>query len=370
MTGIMQMFVGGGSKVVYPWESWQTGDSQLGGVVVRYANKIGVRWFPSSRVTLGLANNMSSLTTTQTIPAGVSSIDIFCVGGGAGGTGANCCGGGGGGFVSATGVVVSGGTTSINVQAGRGGKGGVLQGSLGAANYVGNYPSDAGGQSGAQSYAIISGVIDIAANGGTAGATAVSNTTNANELGQGGTGVVNSNPAGYTTSTGTGGRAGGRNFAPNSGTNGGAGAGGGNTSDNPGGWDNGSAGSGRFGGGGGGGNAPMTTWTTNSRPGGAGGTEAYAGGYGGNTAEPNQVFGQNGLGGTYWNAGGRAYQASDGNSISGIGTTLIRGSAGGGGFPGGGGGSSWYGGTPSEGNIGMGSDGASGMVQIEWALPA
>jgi hypothetical protein len=369
MTGIMQMFVGGGGKVVYPWESWQTGDSQLGGVVVRYSNKIGVRWFPQSRVTLGFANNMSSLSTTQTIPAGVSSVDIFCVGGGAGGTGANSCAGGGGGFVSATGVVVSGGTTSVNIQAGRGGKGGVLTGSMAASNYVGNYPDDAGGQSGAASFVTISGAIDIAANGGTAGATSVSNTTNASELGQGGTGVVNSNPAGYTTSTGTGGRGGGRNFAPTAGTNGGAGAGGGNTSDNPDGYDNGSAGSGRFGGGGGGGNAPTSSWTVNSRPGGAGGTEAYAGGYGGSVTDGNPQFGQNGLGDTYWNAGGRAYTASDGNSISPISTNLVRGSSGGGGFPGGGGGSSWYGGTPNTGDLGFGSDGASGMVQIEWALP-
>ena len=356
---------GGGSS--FPWLNLQTGDSYLGGVVVRYSTTIAVRWFPASRVTTGLQSTPAPLSTSQVIPAGITSVSIYGVGGGGGGTGANTCGGGGGGAFAVTGVAVSTGQ-SFSVTAGRGGMGGVYQGTVAATQYLGNYPTDCGGQNGSASTFALSGGIDLFAGAGTSGTTSAQNPTDPALCGQGGSGAVVANPAGYSVTLGTGGRGGSRTLIPTAGTNGGAGAGGANDSGPTGAtdFDRGSAGSGRFGGGGGGGNAPGDQ---NLRTGGLGGTEAGAGGRGGSTDAPTGTYGLNGAysgSASVANAGGRAYIASDGGTIGNA--NFQRGSSGGGGFPGGGGGSSYYGGSWSD-STGMGSDGSSGMVQMEWALP-
>jgi hypothetical protein len=349
-----------------PWINFQTGDSYLGGKIVRYSTTMAVRWFPASRATTGLQSTPTPLSTTQTIPAGITSVSIYGVGGGGGGTGSNTCGGGGGGAFEVNGVAVSEGQ-SFSVTAGIGGLGGVAQGVGVLIQYLGNYPTDCGGQNGSASTFALSGGISLFAGAGTSGNTNVQNPTSQSDCGQGGSGAVVANPVGYAVALGVGGKGGSRTVIPTAGTNGGAGAGGANDTGPSGAtdFDRGSAGSGRFGGGGGAGNAPGNA---NLRTGGAGGTEAGAGGRGGST-DSGGTFGLNGAyvgSASVANAGGRAYIASDGGVI-GTGN-FTRGSSGGGGFPGGGGGSSYYGGSWST-DIGIGSDGASGMVQMEWALP-
>lgn len=344
-----------------PWVDFATGQSYMGGVTIRYATKMAVRWYPESRITLGLTGLPSNKTAADLIPIGVNAVSIYGVGGGGGGTGSNGNGGGGGGAFSVTNVLVSPGTP-FNVQAGLGGRGTILNGGI---SYAGD-PADATrGQSGGTSEITISGVISLRATGGTGG-TSASNPTDYGQCGQPGVGSILSNPFSYAVTTGTGGYGGSRSLSGTNGSNGAAGGGAGNNQgpDSTTNYDRGGNGSGRFGGGGGGGNAPGNY---TQRTGGTGGSEAGAGGRGGSTDGP--TFGLNGEfipnQQSVSNAGGRAYIASDGTTM-GAGGNWLRGSSGGGGFPGGGGGSSYYGG--SGGDFGIASDGGSGMIQIEWNL--
>lgn len=348
------------------WADLQTGDPYQGGVINRTANTMAVWYYPSSRKTTGLNPSTyppANLTGGSFEVRGQSNIQILGVGGGAGGRGNNSHAGGGGGSFGTSFFSVSDGDT-FSITVGAGGVGGVHEPSSPDISYLGS--SNNNSTDGGTTRITRAGVLDLQATGGTVG-NRTSNTTSAGDLGQGGTGSTITNNTGASIAHGTGGRGGGRNFAPNNGTNGGAGAGGGNTSDDPDGYDDGSDGSASsnhssnnaFSGGGGGGSAPGAA---SLRPGGSGAGNGSDGGLGGSTSVP--TFGQNG-GGV---SGGRAYIQADAASQPNVGNNWNRGSAGGGGWPGGGGGSSWYGGPYDTGELGLGADGAAGVIEIKWNL--
>lgn len=341
----------GGSSAAFEWAAFQTGDSYQGGIIVRTATTMAVQYYPESRKTLGFTQTPVT-KTAQFQVAGQSGFRIYGVGGGAGGFGANGSAGGGGGAFSVGNLISAPNGSIFDLTIGHGGLGGIVSSSP-VMNYFGvnNFAT-----SGGQTEFTWAGFLELYAQGATVG-TPDSNTSIAANLSQGGSASSNVNNVSAGVDLGTGGRGGNRNYGPTPGINGGAGAGGGNTNGNPSPYfDTGSAGSGRFGGGGGGGSAPLSNA---SRTGGAGGTNAFAGGLGGSVDPPQ--YGSDGLG----VAGGRAYLQID--PVAQFGQGLNRGSAGGGGFPGGGGGSSWYGGSLPD-NTGVGADGASGLIHIEWDI--
>lgn len=344
----------GGNSAAFEWADFQTGDSYQGGIIVRTATTMAVQYYPESRKTLGFSQRPQT-RTAQFQVVGQSGFRIYGVGGGAGGFGANGAAGGGGGAFSVGTLISAPDGSFFDLTIGHGGQGGITTGSPlvnGLGGISDNFPT-----SGGQTQFTWAGFLVLLAEGAVR-ANEGTNTPSAENLSQGGSAFSQVNNVSAGVELGTGGRGGGRNFAPTAGFNGGAGAGGGNTSGNPSPfYDRGSAGSGRFGGGGGGGNGPGVN---TSRTGGAGGTDAFAGGLGGSVDSP-ATFGSDGLG----VAGGRAIIASDATAQ--FGQNFARGSSGGGGFPGGGGGSSWYGGSIPE-SIGIGSDGASGLIHIEWDI--
>lgn len=356
---------GGGGGI--DWAALATGDLYQGGRVYKPAsNTFQVWYYPESRKVQGISYTLQNKTGSFEV-RGQSNLKIYLVGGGAGGLGENGHGGGGGGAYTTNSFTPTDGET-FNLSAGRGGRGGVNS-TTSAITGLGDATNR--NEDGASSYVVGSG-LDILAYGGTKGAR-TSNSSNTSDMGQGGGTLITTNNRSGGTS-GTGGRGGGRYLGATDGTNGAAGAGGGDDDNDPNGYDDGSdsTGSGYFGGGGGGGNAPNnnTTWTVNFRAGGQGNTYGFNGGYGGGNIESsNPIFGQSGRcpvdnSSTYPNfhaGGGRSYTQADGTAMS---CAFNRGSAGGGGFPGGGGGASWYG--TGCGNMGVGGDGASGIVVFEW----
>jgi hypothetical protein len=256
----------------------------------------------------------------------------------------------------------------ISYQGGGAGLGGVCQDVTGLSNlsYLGSMVTATANfsTSGLESYVFLGTSSDstsfyLRALGGTTKHTV--NPTQYSDCGQGGSGIVQTNTLGLSTNVGSGGDGGSRSLRGGSGVGGG---GGGGNSNGGSGLDTGGAST--KAGGGGGGNGHDATPSSSQNGGGNGGTYGFDGGMGGDSNAPI-AYGFQGDGlktevsSSFPVGGGYAYQLSDN---TGWGATVLgRGSAGGGGFPGGGGGSSYFGG--SNGNFGVGGDGASGAVMLQ-----
>ena len=363
----------GGGGITADWLTLVSGDSYEGGIIYKVdANTYQLWYYPESRTTGGISSNSTPLSGTFTVDQ-QGQIKVYGVGGGGGGRGENSHAGGGGGAFTTDYFNVDNGE-QFTYSVGAGGRGGVNNTTTNAP-YLGDSTnnSTAGGDT---TFSADAGDLSMIATGGGVG-NRVSNTTSSSDLGFGGTGNIPNNGRSITMTPGTGGTGGGRNFQAANGTSGGAGGGGANSGSGTGptnnvpGYDKGGNGSGTFGGGGGGGNAPGSP-APSLRPGGsAPGTYAYSGGAGGSADEPS-VFGQDGddmVGKTgfpvaFNGGGGLAYKYPHLPMPGGYpsGWPGVAGSGGGGGFAGGGGGSSWYGGR------GLGADGASGVLVIEWTV--
>ena len=352
------------------WLSLQSGDSYEGGIIYKVdATTYQLWYYPESRTTGGIASNSTPISGTFTVDQ-QTQIKVYGVGGGGGGRGENShAGGGGGAFTTDYFDVGNGEQFSYTV--GAGGRGGVSSYTSTSVPYLGdsNNDSTAGGDT---TFTAVAGNLVLSATGGGVGNN-VTNTSSSPDLGAGGTGSIPNNARSIAMVPGTGGTGGGRNFQAGNGTAGGAGGGGGNSSGSTGPnsniplWDKGGNGSGSFGGGGGAGNAPGGPGPS-LRPGGsAPGTYAYDGGDGGRTDAP-ATYGQNGddmrgkvgFPNAFYGGAGFALQASNFPLPGGYPGGSLVGGGGGGGFAGGGGGSSWY--NPG----GVGADGASGVLVIEW----
>jgi hypothetical protein len=261
------------------------------------------------------SQELFTASTTWTVPQGVTSVSVVCVGGGGGaaGTGSNYGGGGGGGGGLAYGTFLTVPGQNYSVVVGQGG--------LGTNRLtIGN----AGGQS---SFALSGTVPQLIAGGGNGGQTGTGNNNNGG--GAGGT-FSTGNP---TQGGGTGGRGGGT-------FNNGAGGGGGGA-----GGYSGNGGSGAY-------SNNNSNGTSGSGGGGSGGTvvTSACGGGGG-----VGIFGE-GASGSLPSAG------NGGNGGSGGQNGFIGNSVSHGGLYGGGGG------ADDDDYTGDGGDGANGAVRIIWGV--
>lgn len=351
------------------WGGLSTGDTYQNGKVYKpNATTFQIWYYPQSRKGQSLTYSMSNLSGTFEVRQ-QTNMKIYMVGGGGGGAGENGSGGSGGGgiIVGGSGYFTPPDLTTYTFTVGKGGRGGVTgttQSAPGLGNDTNNQPESG------QDTTLTGGGLNLSAGGGPNHGSNV----NANPGPAASTNTINQNTPSYTIITGSGGRGGSRNYGGSNldGTQGNAGGGGGNNYFPSGAADyddDGGAAAGYFAGGGGAGNGYRTPWSVNqtTRQGGSGGGYGFNGGYGGNAQTNN--FGQSGICPTdnttdypnFHAGGGRAFDNTT------IGTLVIqRGSAGGGGFPGGGGGSSYYGDGSS--NMGLGADGASGIVCFQWTL--
>jgi hypothetical protein len=141
-------------------------------------------------------------STTWTVPAGVTSVNLLIVGGGGGGGGSadrTAGGGGAGGFRCLVNVPVTPGST-IPITVGNGGNGGAIsgtQGSKGGDSIFGTYVSLGGGGGGGAPTA------SAAISGGSGGGVFHGLTTNTAGLGTSGQGF-NGGPSGFNSGVGTG----------------------------------------------------------------------------------------------------------------------------------------------------------------------
>lgn len=176
-----------------------------------YAIKDNAEWVHSTTYTAAATTARSLYTFTSsgtfTVPAGVSKIDIFCVGGGGGGGGSrggngnrnNAGAGGGGGYTaSKLNYAVTAGS-KLAVTVGAGGAGGTAgtagneagTGGTGGASSVGSIVSAAGGKGGMGGYSGSSGSSGSAGGSGGSGGGDGAGTNNAGVNRKGGNGGSN-----------------------------------------------------------------------------------------------------------------------------------------------------------------------------------
>lgn len=244
-------------------------------------------YYPGGNL-VGVQDYTTAGTYTWVCPAGVTSVNVVCIGGGAGGSGSS--GGGGGALAYSNNLTVVPGT-SYTVVVGAGG---------------------AVGAAGGQSY--FNTTATVRANGGThAGAGGTVGAGSGGAGGASGSGVAGGGAGGYS---GTGGAGGGASPAAGGAGGGGAG-GGGSRRGTPNGW---------FGQGGGGGGVGLAGtgygYITNGAGAAAEGNPG-GGGAGGSNGGPLSDWGTGGAGGTYGGGGGNGGHPEYGGGIGGGGAVRI-----------------------------------------------